>query len=343
MLLVYLNHDVDCCSVNSSPVFSNICSVKATPADAFELRLFPWDSYLDLSGEIRESICHSDSQATVVKTDDDAYLFAHDKWNGSHFRVTVIGNNPLSVTPSFLPSLNRELPTEDNLLPIVDLSFNGENADLDAAANGLCSHPEFSSYLEDFLRVLCQSVQRRLVGVDRDTGVGVLFSGGVDCSLIAAIVDRLLPDDVAVDLLNVAFQPIQKSNEEQVAVKNFKKKEKTTDRGGAVKKANDYDVPDRRTGLNAWRELKSINSNRLWRFVVIDVPFDELTRMKRERISKLIYPLRTILDDSIGCATWFSARGRGNLVGNEGCDLDAFESSARVLFIGSGADEQLGG
>merc|ERR1712087_949747 len=83
-------------------------------------------------------------------------------------------------------------------------------------------------------------------------------------------------------------------------------------------KQYDYDVPDRRTGLNAWKELKVINGSRDWRFVAIDVPLDELKEMKRERISKLIYPLRTILDDSIGCATWFAARGRGWRVVEEG-------------------------
>lgn len=47
-----------------------------------------------------------------------------------------------------------------------------------------------------------------------------------------------------------------------------------------------------------------------------------------------------MLDDSIGCALWFAARGRGWLYGGG----EAFYlSQARTLFIGIGADEQLGG
>ena len=34
---------------------------------------------------------------------------------------------------------------------------------------------------------------------------------------------------------------------------------------------------------------------------------------RRERVSHLVYPLCTVLDDSIGCALWFAARGEGVL------------------------------
>ena len=32
---------------------------------------------------------------------------------------------------------------------------------------------------------------------------------------------------------------------------------------------------------------------------------------REKRISRLVYPLSTVLDDSIGCAMWFAARGEG--------------------------------
>jgi len=35
-----------------------------------------------------------------------------------------------------------------------------------------------------------------------------------------------------------------------------------------------------------------------------------------EAVSQCIYPLETVLDDSIGCALWFGARGRGTLHGS---------------------------
>ena len=302
------------------------------------MTLFPWDRGLNLCGEIRDSICHSDSRSDVTHCDDGSYRFSHEKWKEAAFRVQISDSCILS-DPLLLPPLNRDLPTEDALLPFVDLMSNDDDDHLLASANQLLAHSQFSTDVDDFLAMLHQAVRRRLVNVDVDTGVGVLFSGGVDCSLLAAVVNALLSDDVAVDLLNVAFQPIKKITQE--TCKKNRKKETSKNEG----RSNDYDVPDRRTGLNAWRELKMINPRRNWRFVAIDVPFDELTRLKKERVSKLIHPLRTILDDSIGCATWFAARGRGNIVRDDvDCGVsEAFQSTARVLFLGSGADEQLGG
>jgi asparagine synthetase B (glutamine-hydrolysing) len=59
----------------------------------------------------------------------------------------------------------------------------------------------------------------------------------------------------------------------------------------------------------------------------------------RARIRQLVKPLRTELDDSLGCALWFAARGQGRLLGQEA----SYTSTAPVLLVGSGADEQLGG
>ena len=40
---------------------------------------------------------------------------------------------------------------------------------------------------------------------------------------------------------------------------------------------------------------------------------DPLSSIRSSRISHLVSPLKTVLDDSIGCALWFAARGRGHL------------------------------
>jgi hypothetical protein len=35
--------------------------------------------------------------------------------------------------------------------------------------------------------------------------------------------------------------------------------------------------------------------------------------MRESIISHLLFPLNTVLDDSIGCAIWFAARGQGKI------------------------------
>lgn len=56
-------------------------------------------------------------------------------------------------------------------------------------------------------------------------------------------------------------------------------------------------------------------------------------RERQATVRHLLHPLNTVLDDSVGCAIWFAARGRGG----------GRQSKARVLVLGMGIDEQLGG
>ncbi|KAJ2718217.1 hypothetical protein GGI07_005846 [Coemansia sp. Benny D115] len=52
------------------------------------------------------------------------------------------------------------------------------------------------------------------------------------------------------------------------------------------------------------------------------------------------------MDMSIGMAIWFAARGQGYMVPTDTTDLDnpiPYKAQARVLLLGMGADEQLGG
>jgi len=59
-------------------------------------------------------------------------------------------------------------------------------------------------------------------------------------------------------------------------------------------------------------------------------------------VSELIWPLNSVLDDSIGCAMWFASRGRGSIVSADGSKI-LYTSTSRVVLSGLGADEQLGG
>lgn len=51
--------------------------------------------------------------------------------------------------------------------------------------------------------------------------------------------------------------------------------------------------------------------------------------MRQQRINHLIYPLDTVLDDSIGCAIWFASRGEGS-VSKQG-EIKPYKSPAKVL------------
>lgn len=50
---------------------------------------------------------------------------------------------------------------------------------------------------------------------------------------------------------------------------------------------------------------------------------------REETIGELVYPLNTVLDDSIGCAIWFASRGQGILQSATGQEIP-YETTARV-------------
>ncbi|XP_047544798.1 asparagine synthetase domain-containing protein CG17486 [Vanessa atalanta] len=135
---------------------------------------------------------------------------------------------------------------------------------------------------------------------------GILFSGGLDCTILSLIADKYVPKDQPIDLINVAFK---------------------------TKNNDSYDVPDRITGRQSFEELKRICSSRMWIFREVNVPKEKLEKYQSLIIGDLVYPRRTILDESLGSALWFAARWDD--------ELDV--SPCRILLIGSGADELYGG
>uniref|UniRef100_A0A8B9PDW2 Asparagine synthetase domain-containing protein 1 n=1 Tax=Apteryx owenii TaxID=8824 RepID=A0A8B9PDW2_APTOW len=220
--------------------------------------------------------------------------------------------------------------------------------------------------VHQFIDVLSEAVKKRVLSLFRGEDqrrrdipsmstskahVAVLFSGGIDSMVIAALADQHVPTEEPIDLLNVAFM-IKEQSKQKCASKKHIGQEIQLDLLSCQESCKDldaktddhlvcFDVPDRITGRAGLKELKALNPLRTWNFVEINVTLEELKRMRQQRISHLIYPLDTVLDDSIGCAVWFASRGEG-FISNQG-ELKPYKSSAKVVLTGIGADEQLAG
>lgn len=123
---------------------------------------------------------------------------------------------------------------------------------------------------------------------------GILFSGGVDCAILALLAHKYTDKHRSLDLINVAFD-----------------------------KAESYQTPDRITGFQTLEELKQLCPERKWNFVQVNVTQAELQEERSNHIADLIFPLNTILDDSLGSALWFASRGK---------TMD-YESPCRVSFV----------
>lgn len=286
--------------------------------------------------------------------------------------------NDLTQTPAGLPEFVSVVINEANLYlskPVVPLNKKLPESPLEIQCRNSSSTSGTRETLEvfltdehtkkivqQFIAILNVSVKRRILCLAREenlaskevlktcsskANIAILFSGGVDSMVIAALADRHIPLDEPIDLLNVAFVPKQKTG---LPIPNIERKqqnhheipsEESSQSPAADEGPGEAEVPDRVTGKAGLKELQSVNPSRTWNFVEINVSLEELQKLRRARICHLVQPLDTVLDDSIGCAVWFASRGIGWLVTQDA--VRSYKSSAKVILTGIGADEQLAG
>ncbi|XP_013787823.1 asparagine synthetase domain-containing protein 1-like isoform X2 [Limulus polyphemus] len=170
--------------------------------------------------------------------------------------------------------------------------------------------------------------ERKKMPVCVHAPIAVMFSGGLDSVILAYLADRFLPRHLPIDLLNVAF-------EHKVRMQSTSKKETHSSE-------TTYDTPDRITGKEGVNELSMLKPHRKWNFVEINITRNELQSQRQDCIRQLVYPCATVLDDSLGCASWFAARGSG-VIWSDSNSYEPYTSPARVVLLGMGADEQLAG
>ncbi|CAI6332614.1 unnamed protein product [Periconia digitata] len=157
---------------------------------------------------------------------------------------------------------------------------------------------------------------------DTEARVAVLFSGGLDCTILARLAHDTIRPQQSIDLINVAFEnPRIHSN---------------LDPG-----VSPYELcPDRITGRASFAELSRMCPGRVWRFVAIDVPYKETVK-NRNKVMTLMHPHNTEMDLSISYALYFASKGAGMAQSPSG--EHPYTSPARVLLSGLGADELFGG
>ncbi|XP_021636413.2 uncharacterized protein LOC110632482 isoform X2 [Hevea brasiliensis] len=146
--------------------------------------------------------------------------------------------------------------------------------------------------------------------------MAVLFSGGLDSMILAALLDECLDTSYGIDLLNVSF--------------------------------DGQFAPDRISAKGGVEELRRIAPLRRWKLVEIDADLSKLT-LEMKHVMSLINPANTYMDLNIGIALWLAARGYGWVSEGTGNNNDEnqqrirYKSKARIVLVGSGADEQCAG
>lgn len=199
---------------------------------------------------------------------------------------------------------------------------NGKVSKIDLIKNRLNVTSELSNTLNfnvfELYNKLKNCVHKRIETIyplhENGSKFSILFSGGIDCTLIAALCGDLLSNNGGeihkIDLLNVGFyNPRAKLTPSE-----------TPDRKLAIKSTNE---------LNLKYQNKGIEYN----LIEIDVPYEEYLNLK-PRVMNMIYPNDTEMDLSIAIAFYFASSGKG---------INDNFSNCKVLLSGLGADELFGG
>ena len=125
-------------------------------------------------------------------------------------------------------------------------------------------------------KLLNEAVSRRIKY--RKGNIGILFSGGLDCSLVVYYAAKNVSD--VIYLFSVAFGKSEKDFEA---------------------------CPDRKTAESSYLELCQVCPTVKLELVRINIFKNELEDKRRNHIRYLINPRVSVLDDSIGSALWFAS------------------------------------
>lgn len=143
---------------------------------------------------------------------------------------------------------------------------------------------------ERLLSALHSSIKRRVQSLhSEEKTVGVLFSGGIDSVVLAAILHQCLDElgnsEGLVELINVAFV------------------------GNGEESTH---APDRLAAIASFVDIRNIFPHRRWNLIEVDISADDRGKCE-PHVIQLIKPCDTHMDLNIGTVFWFASRGVGRL------------------------------
>lgn len=183
----------------------------------------------------------------------------------------------------------------------------------------------FDMQIDSLYNILFESVKKRITTIHpahiENSPISILFSGGLDCSVIAALISEQLRyleiESKTIELLNVGFE---------------------NPRTGLKPK----DTPDRKLARTSSNILQNLYPEIDIKLIEVDVPYDDYLR-ERPKVIDLMHPKNTEMDLSIAIAFYFASKGKGFIIDENKNTRIPYQRKGIVLFSGLGADELYGG
>ncbi|KPA80518.1 hypothetical protein ABB37_04730 [Leptomonas pyrrhocoris] len=135
----------------------------------------------------------------------------------------------------------------------------------------------------------------------------ILFSGGIDCTVIAALAHYILPVETPIELVNVAFGDNPAEAPDRIAA--FRSTEELLRLPLLSTSRSSGDATD-----------AAATAEREWRLVLVDVP--SKATLDSAHIKDLLVPQHTVMDLDIGTALWHAARATGRMQILKRSDVD---------------------
>jgi asparagine synthetase B (glutamine-hydrolysing) len=135
-----------------------------------------------------------------------------------------------------------------------------------------------NTLMEQLDNLFKNSILKRVKNIpftEQHQDVIVMFSGGLDSTILAKLLCQVLPPNVGLDLVNVSFSP--------------------------------QDSPDRITAILSFYELFQLRKN--IRLICADYTVDQVSA--NQDLKKLIQPKSSHMDYNIGSALHYASKGEG--------------------------------
>ncbi|VUG20441.1 DEBR0S8_01794g1_1 [Brettanomyces bruxellensis] len=211
-----------------------------------------------------------------------------------------------------LSEIEQQSSSEDNF-----------HVNADWESNTSRTEEHVNHILDSLQNSLEESIRKRIFTVfpvqKAKANYAILFSGGIDCTLLAAFCALLsIKSDLSpkIDLLNVSFSNLRAGTDPS-------------------------QTPDRKLAVKSWKHLQAKYASVQFNLIEMNITYETYLEHKA-RITSLMYPKDTVMDLSIAAAFYFASSGYGNIVNPDG-SRTSYTSDCKVLLSGLGADELFGG